>query len=76
MRFVVTPKDGRAMERAMGALAKHKYTSDNEFAAPEGHPREWKNWLLEINSAEIPAICDHVDDGDIVDIKPVSASAI
>jgi hypothetical protein len=40
--------------------------------APEGHPREWSRWLLEINSAEFEAIHDHVDDGDIVDMKPVN----
>jgi hypothetical protein len=75
MRCVVTLKDGDAMERAMGALAKYRYAAGGDFVAPEGHPREWKKWLLEINSTEIEAIRDHVDDGDIVDIKPVGESA-
>ena len=72
MRCIVAFKDGQAMERAMCALAKYKYSADGEPVAPEGHPREWKKWLLEINSAELAAIRDHVDDGDIVDVKPVS----
>ncbi len=72
MRCVVTLKDGGAMERAMGALAKYRYTAGNEHVAPEGHPREWKKWLLEINSAEVQAIRDHDNEGDIVDIKPVN----
>jgi len=72
MRCVVTLKDGGAMERAMGALAKHRYTVNGEFVAPEGHPREWKQWILEINSAEIAAIRDHVDDGDVIEVKPVN----
>ncbi|MBR0764861.1 hypothetical protein JQ613_31670 [Bradyrhizobium japonicum] len=72
MRCIVTLKDGGAMERAMGALAKYRYASEGEPVAPEGHPREWKRWLLEINSAEFEAIRDHVDNGDIVDIKPIS----
>ncbi len=75
MRCVVTLKDGSAMERAMGALARYRYTASSEPVAPEGHPWEWKKWLLEINSAEIEAIRDHVDDGDIVDIKPVNEPA-
>jgi hypothetical protein len=75
MRCVVTLKDGGAMERAMGALAKYRYVVGGELVAPEGHPREWKKWLLEINSAEVGAIRDHVDDGDIVDIEPVNESA-
>lgn len=72
MRCVVTLKDGSAMERAMGALAKYRYTAGGELAAPEGHPREWRKWLLEINSAELEAIRDHVDDGDVIDVKPIS----
>jgi len=72
MRCVVTLKDGSAMERAMGALEKYRYTARGELVAPEGHPRDWKKWLLEINSAEIEAIRDHVDDGDIIDVKPVN----
>ena len=74
MRCVVTLKDGGAMERAMEALAKYRYAAGGEPVAPEGHPREWNKWLLEINSAEVDAIRGHVDDGDIVDIKPVNAS--
>jgi hypothetical protein len=72
MRCIVTLKDGGAMERAMGALAKYRYTAGGEPVVPEGHPREWKRWLLEIDSAEFEAIRDHVDDGDIIDIKPVN----
>jgi hypothetical protein len=53
------------------ALAKYRYTAGGEPVAPEGHPREWSRWLLEINSAEFEAVHDHVDDGDIVDMKPV-----
>ena len=75
MRCVVTLKDGGAMERAVGALAKHRYTADGEPVAPEAHPREWTRWLLEIDSAEFEAIRDHVADGDIVDIKPVNETA-
>ena len=63
MRCLVTLKDGGAMERAMGALARYRYAANGEPVAPEGHPREWKKWLLEINSAEIETIRDHVDDG-------------
>jgi len=75
MRCVITLKDGGAMERAMGALAKYKYTVGGEHVAPEGHPREWTKWLLEINSAEVGAIRDHVDDGDIGDIEDVNEFA-
>jgi hypothetical protein len=75
VRYLVTLKDGSAMERATGALAKFRYTVGGEFAAPERHPRQWKEWLLEVDSAEIGAIRDHVDDSDIVDIKPVSEPA-
>lgn len=71
MRCIVTLKDGNAMERAMAALAKYRYTAGGERAAPEGHPREWRNWLLEIDSAELEAVRDHVADGDVVDIKPI-----
>jgi len=76
MRCVVTLKDGRAMERAMGALAKYRYNARGEPVAPEGHPQEWKKWLLEINSAEFEAIRDHTYDGDIVDIKPVEQMSL
>ena len=72
IRSVVALKDGVAMERAMQALANYRYTARGEPVAPEGHPREWKSWLLEINSAEFESIRDHVDDGDIVAIKPVN----
>lgn len=72
MRCIVTLRDGGAMERAMSALAKHRYTAGGEPVVPEGHPREWKSWLLEINSTEFEAIRDHVNDGDIVDVKPVT----
>lgn len=74
MRCIVTLKDGSAMERAMAALAKYRYAAGGEFVAPEGHPQEWRKWLLEINSAEVEAIRSHVCDGDIVDIKPVNGS--
>jgi hypothetical protein len=40
MRCVVTLKDGGAMERAMGALARYRYAANGEPVAPEGHPRE------------------------------------
>ena len=66
------PKDGDAMERAMAALANYRYAPGGEPTAPEGHPREWGRWLLEINSAEFDAIHDHVEDGDIVDMKPIN----
>ena len=75
MRCMVTLRDGGAMERAMGALAKYRYTASGEPLAPEGRPREWSRWLLEIDSAEFEAIHDHVDDGDIVDTNPVNESA-
>jgi hypothetical protein len=75
MRCMITLKDGGAMERAMGALAKHRYTAEGESGAPEGHPREWSRWLLEINSAEFEAIHDNVDDDDIVYMKPVNELA-
>jgi hypothetical protein len=70
MRCVITLKDGAAMERAMGALARYRYAARGEPVAPEGHPSEWHKWLLEVDSAEIGAIRDHVAEGDIVDIKP------
>jgi len=76
MRCMITLKDGGAMERAMGALAKYRYTAGGEPVAPEGYPREWSRWLLEINSAEFEAIHDNVDDDDIVDMKPVNELAI
>lgn len=75
MRCVVTLKDGRAMERAMAALAKYRYTARGEPVAPEGHPAEWQKWLLEVDSAEIDAIRDHVDVGDIVNVKAVNEPA-
>ena len=75
MRCMVTLKDGGAMERAMGALAKYRYTASGEPLAPEGRPREWSRWLLEIDAAEFEAIHDHIDDGDIVDMKPINESA-
>ncbi|AWO91582.2 hypothetical protein HUW42_22345 [Bradyrhizobium diazoefficiens] len=75
MRCIVELKDGSAMERAMGALAKYRYRSEGEPVAPEGRPREWKTWLLEINSAEFEAIRDHVNNGDIVGIKPINEAA-
>ncbi len=68
---LVTLKDGGAMERAMQALANHRYTVHGAPVAPEGHPREWKSWLLEINAAELASICDNISDGDIVAVKPV-----
>jgi hypothetical protein len=63
------------MERAIGALAKYRYTASGELVAPSGHPRDWSRWLLEIDSAEFETIRSHVDDGDIVDMKPVSERA-
>ena len=72
MRCMVTLKNGDAMERAMGALAKYRYTAGGEPVAPSGYPREWSKWLLEIDLAEFETIRDHADDGDIVDMKPVS----
>jgi len=72
MRCVVSLKDGGAMERAMGALAKYRYDAGGERVAPEGHPREWSQWQLEINSAELKAIDDHVYEGDIIGVKPVN----
>jgi hypothetical protein len=59
----------------MGALARDSFTANDEPVAPERHPREWKKWFLEINSAEIETIRDHVDDGDIIDVKPVNEPA-
>jgi hypothetical protein len=70
MRCLVTLKDGGAMERAMKALAKYRYTASGEPVAPEGHPRDWNNWLLEINSTEFDTIDDHVNLGDVVEINP------
>jgi len=75
MRCVVTLKDGDAMERAMGALAKYGYTAGDEQIAPAGHPKEWSKWLLEIDSAELETIRDHVDAGDIIDTKLVNEQA-
>ena len=70
MRCMIILKDGGAMERAMAALAKYRYTAVGEPVAPEGHPREWSRWLLEIDSEEFEAIHD-----DIVDMKPVHQPA-
>ncbi len=70
MRSVITLKDGNAMERAMQALAKHRYAARGEPVAPEGHPGEWHKWLLEVDAAEIEAIRGHVDEGDILAIEP------
>ena len=75
MRCVVTLKDGGATEKSDGARAKYRYTAGGEQIAPSGHPREWSRWLLEIDSAEFETIRDHVDDGDIVDMKPVNERA-
>ncbi len=75
MRCVVTLKDGDAMERAVGALAKYRYVAGGEPVVPEGHPREWKSWLLEIDTAEIEAIRQHVREDDIVEIKPIQETA-
>jgi len=75
VRYIVTLKDGGAMERAMQALATHWYTARGESVAPEGHPREWKIWLLEIDWAEVDAIRDHVDHGDILGIKPLDETS-
>jgi hypothetical protein len=70
MKCLVNLKDSGAMERAIAALAKYRYTAFGEPVAPEGRPREWKDWLLEIDSAELDAIRDHVADGDIVAVTP------
>lgn len=70
MRSLIILKDGNAMERAMKALAQYRYAAGGEPVAPEGHPREWHNWLLEIDSAEIETIRGHVNDGDILGIEP------
>jgi len=75
MRCVVTLKDGDAMERAMGALAKYRYTVGDEQIAPAAHPKQWSKWLLEIDSAELETIRDHVDAGDIVDTKLINEQA-
>jgi len=58
------------MERAAAALAKHRYHAHGEPVVPEGNTWEWKNWLLEIDSAEFQTIRDHANDGDIVEMKP------
>jgi hypothetical protein len=72
MRCVITLKDSSAMERAARALAKYRYHASGEPVAPEGHPREWSNWLLEIDSAELETIRGHIDEGDILEMKPVN----
>ncbi len=71
MRCVITLKDSSAMERAAQALAKYRYHARGESVAPEGHPKDWSNWLLEIDSTELETIRDHIDEGDILDMKPV-----
>ena len=75
MRCVITLKNGSAMERAAGALAKYRYAANGEPAAPEGNPREWKSWLLEIDSRELETIREHVNEGDIVEMMPVHEPA-
>ena len=75
MRCIVTLKNGSAMERAAAALAKYRYHTHGEPVVPEGNPWRWKNWLLEIDTAEFPAIRDHVDIGDIVEMKPINEPA-
>jgi hypothetical protein len=75
MRCVITLKDSSAMERATQALAKYRYHARGETVAPEGHPKEWRNWLLEVDSAELETIRDHIDEGDILEMKPVSGTA-
>ena len=72
MRCVITLKNGGAMERATAALAKYRYHAGGDPVAPEGHPMEWTSWILEIDSSELDTIRDHVNEGDIVDLKPVS----
>ena len=56
MRCMVTLKNGDAMERAVGALVKYRYTAGGEPVAPSGYPREWSKWLLEIDLAEFETI--------------------
>lgn len=75
MRCTMTLKDADAMERATRALAEHRYAARGEDVVPEGHPREWKSWLLEVDHAEVEAIRAHVRDGDIVDVKPLDDTA-
>jgi hypothetical protein len=75
MRCVITLKDGNAMERATRALAKYRYHARGERVAPEGYPKQWSNWFLEIDMAELETIRDHVEEGDIVEMKPVSEPA-
>jgi hypothetical protein len=75
MRCLIILRNGGAMERAAAALAKFRYHAGGDPVAPEGHPSEWKNWLLEIDSAELDTVREHVDEGDIVDMKPVSEPA-
>lgn len=75
MRCVIILRDGVAMERAAAALARYGYHAGGDPVAPEGHPGEWKNWLLEIDSADLDTVREHVDEGDIVDMKPISEPA-
>lgn len=63
------------MERAMAALATYRYTAHGEPVVPEGHPTEWNSWVLEIDSAELGAIRDHVPMDDIIDLKPAHEPA-
>ena len=72
MRCLITLKNGSAMERAAAALAKYRYHTHGESVVPEGNPSQWKNWLLEIDSAEFQTIRDHANEGDIVEMKPVN----
>jgi len=73
MRCILTLKDDHAMERVMGALARYKYMGGREYAALEP-PQEW-NSLLEISSSELEGIRDHVNAGDIVEVRPMSEAA-
>lgn len=75
MRCVITLKDSGAMERAAQALAKYRYRVRGEPASPEGHPKAWSNWLLEIDSTELETIRDHADEGDILEMKPINELA-
>ena len=75
MRCVIRLRDSGAMERAAAALAKYQYHASGEPVAPEAHPQDWSNWLLEIDSAELQAIRDHVREGDIVETKPIHEPA-
>ena len=71
---VVIPKNGDATERAMGTAARYKYSAAGKPVA-RGTSRGVEKWLLEVNSAEVETIGDHVGDGDIVNIKPINEPA-